>query len=448
MPRISRVSLTITAAFALCPAFGMPLSGPLPGSPTEAPLFAPIPQQALEPGSNPAAQARSRGFEAIKAGKLDAAEAALHEAIKLDPSSPMGYIGMAELAAQRRQQTQVEPWLKKALAADPNGADTLRVWGRWLFQQKRYAEAEATFKKAVAAGPEAVDTRLNLGEVQLRGLKNAKAAEATFRSAVEKNPRHVGAQLALAAALAVQGRAGDAVAAFEQAVRIAPSDPEPLLSLARYQASRGQIDTALAVLDRLIAAIPSAGQAYLDRGDLLELKSDLAGAMNAYQAMTKAVPPPTSAAGHFRLATLHEAQQQWAQAESAYRAAIQAEPDFYAAHNNLAYMLAERRQQLDEALRLATRAVSLAPKVATGLDTLGWVQRARGNLDLAAKSIAQAVELQPRNPTLHYHLGIVLAEQGRKAEAAAALKRALDIDAKFKHADDARERLKQLPASR
>ena len=434
MYTLSRISLAVAAA--LC------ASGVL-----AVPQISATPEQTPSANVGAAAPAVSRGFKAIEAGDLTAAESAFREAIKLDPKAPGGYIGMAEVAAQRQQVMKVEPWLKQALEVDPDGVGTLRVWGRWLYQQKRYPEAAAAFRKAVAVEPDSIEARLNLGEVQFRGLKDPKAAEATFRAALQRSPDHVGARLALAGVLAAQGHSDEAIAAFEQAAKLAPRDPEPLLAMARYQASRGQIDAALSTLDRLIAAIPSAGQAYLDRGDLLVLKNDVPRAMESYRSMAKAVPAG-SAAAHFRLAALHEARQEWDQAESEYRAAITAEPNFYAAYNNLAFLLANRGQKLDEALKLANRVVELAPNNATGLDTLGWVQRARGDLGAATKSIERAIALQPRNPTLHYHLGIVLSEKGRKGQAEAAFRKALEIDPKFKYAEDARKRLGQATAVR
>ena len=433
MRRLSQITLAIAAAVAPSLSVAVPTPSIL------------TPEAAPSAGSSPAAAAIARGFKAIEAGDIAAAETSLREAIRLDPKSPGGYIGMAEVAAQRKQTLQVEPWLKKAVEVDPNGVYTLRVWGAYQYKHGRAADAEATLKKAVAADPGSIVARLGLGEVQLRGLKNAKAAEATYRSALESSPDNVMVRVALGASLAAQGRADEAVAAFEQAAKLAPSDPDPLLALARYQASRTKFDAAIAVLDRLIEAVPTAAQAYLDRGDLLLAKNDVPKAMDSYRALVKAAPA-VAAPAHVRMASVYEARQQWAEAEQAYRAAIASDANFFPAYNNLAFMLAGRGQHLDEATRLAEMAVKLEPGSSTALDTLGWVQRARGDLASAKASIDRAVAIRPRDPTYHYHLGIVLAEQGKTREARASLERALELNAKFKHAEDARQRLKRLGA--
>lgn len=406
--------------------------------------------------AGPAAPAIVRGFKALEEGDLLAAETALRDAIRLDPSAAGSYIGMAELAARRGQAQQagnwyespdVDGWLRKALEVDPNGAYTLRVWSHFQYQRRRFPEAEAALQRAIAAHPSAIDLRVSLAEVQLRGLRNPEAAEATARTSIARNAAHLGARMVLAAALAAQGKADEAMAAFEQASAVAAQDPEPLLALARYQASRGQINVALATLDRLVAALPKTGQAYLDRGDLYLLIDEVPKATESYRAMIKAVPNEAASA-HSRLAALFEARRQWAEAEAAYRSAIALEPNGFGPLNNLAFLLASRGERLDDALEFATRAVELAPRVAPTLDTLGWVHRARGDLDKAAMTIERAIVIQPGNPIFHYHLGIVRSEQDRRSEAERSLRRALEIDPKFRFAEDADRRLQQLATKR
>jgi tetratricopeptide (TPR) repeat protein len=421
-----------------------------------APLVYPGERGAMALPDGPATAAIKRGFAALEADDLLAAETALREAMRIDPSAPGSYLGMAELVAQKAvaariqgwaDSPEIESWLRRAVEADPNGPMTLAVWARHEFRRGRATEAEAVMKRVVEISPSSTPARLQLADIQLRGLRNPQAAEATIRAAIERNRSQVETWMALAGTLVAQGRADDATAAFEQAAQVAPTEPEPLLALARYQASRLQVDAALATLERLVRALPATGQAYLDRGDLLLLKNDVAGAMSAYRQVL-AVAPGAAVPAHFRLAAMHEGQQQWREAEAAYRAAIQLQPRFSAAYNNLAFMLASRNDRLDEALTLATRAVEMAPNEPAYVDTLGWVQRARGDLDAAARTLRRAVEMKPREATFHYHLGIVQAELGLEREAEASLRHVLDLDPNFRRGDDVRQRLDAIGARR
>ena len=60
-------------------------------------------------------------------------------------------------------------------------------------------------------------------------------------------------------------------------------------------------------------------------------------------------------------------------AEESYRQAIALAPNDPGGYNNLAWLFAERKTHLDEALQLAKQANELAPNRGELLDTLGWV---------------------------------------------------------------------------
>lgn len=409
---------------------------------------APIPSQdsprGQPPGASPAQSKVDAGLKALNAGELVAAEAAFTEAARVDPKLSAAYIGLAEVAARQNKPARVEHWLKQALTADPNGALTQRTWGRYQFQQGRFVDAEATFKKAVALDPRSVDAQLNLAENYLLGLKKAKPAEDAYRAAIALDAGNPQAHAGLAATLAAQGHPDAALAEYEQAVRLAPADPKFAHALARFLASQGKFDLAMAAQQKIIAMAPDFFPAYIDLGDLYLAKGDLDQAANTYRSATKVTKNPALA--FFKLGTVLEGQQRWAEAEQAYLEAVQNDPMMYGAYNNLAFMAAVRKERLDDALVWARKAVELAPKVTTIQDTLGWVHRARGELGPAAQAIEKAVAANPKKAGFRYHLGVVYAEQGKKKEAVAALQKALELDPNFNQAADARQRLQQLSA--
>lgn len=459
MPKFTKLPLFVGLTLTLPQAVAAPLieleqtsqiqiqpdssyEGKTPGN-AESLFFSPEPNEA--PPANKAAfeQSVDKALKALKSANLDAAEAAFQEAIKLAPQAPGGYIGMAEVAAQRKRDIETQSWLTKAFEVDPYNVATLRLLANYQAQKGEFTEAEGLLQRASKIAPDRIDIQVALGQIQLSGLKNAKAAEDTFRSASFNNPHHLGARLGLAAALASQGRSDEALSGFEAAAQAFPDKPGPLLAMARYQVSLKKIDAALSTLDRLIAAQPSVGLAYLDRGDLMLLKNDVPNAVKAYQAMIKAAPE-SSAQAQLRLGSIFEAQQKWQEAEQAYRAAIKQSPKIIVAYNNLAFMYANRGVQIDEAKRLIAKAAELAPGLPAILDTQAWVQRAAGDLDSASKTLLKAIAAQPKNPAFHYHLGIIQSEQGLNKEASASFKQALEINAQFPQADDARERLGKL----
>ena len=99
-------------------------------------------------------------------------------------------------------------------------------------------------------------------------------------------------------------------------------------------------------------------------------------------------------------------QGQLAEAERAWHAALRADANNPMALNNLAFLYAEQRKQLDQALAWAKKAVGVS-RQAEHLDTLAWVHRARGE-KAQALALLENASATSRNATLLYHLGIVL----------------------------------------
>jgi tetratricopeptide (TPR) repeat protein len=298
--------------------------------------------------------------------------------------------------------------------------------------------------QAVEAAPQSAQALSILGTFYLARSSTVAKAESLFRRAVQAEPDNVPAQIGLARALGGLGKASEAQAVLESAAKAAPTDPRPLHALARLWASQGKLDEAVKYHQSAIAVAPDFLQAYLDQGDLHLARNEIDKAIAVLRSAVGKVKDPVPAL--FRIGVANQAAGRWEEAERAYVEAVSREPRLFGAYNNLAFMSANRKVNLDQALAWAQKANELAPQSATVRDTLGWVHRARGDLPTAARLIEEAVKLDPRDPTIRYHLGIVQAELGRKSAAIAAFKQALEISPNFRYAKDARARLQELGA--
>jgi tetratricopeptide (TPR) repeat protein len=134
---------------------------------------------------------------------------------------------------------------------------------------------------------------------------------------------------------------------------------------------------------------------------------------------------------------LDEAQQWWEKA-------LQIDNYAAAAANNLAWLYAEGRGNLEVALQLAMTAKSKYPNLAEVNDTLGWVYYRKDLIGQAMLYLQQSLDLEPNNPVYHYHLGMALARKGDDAKARRVLQRALQLDPKFPDAAQARKTLATL----
>jgi len=137
---------------------------------------------------------------------------------------------------------------------------------------------------------------------------------------------------------------------------------------------------------------------------------------------------PNDAATQLTLADLYSTTGRKSDAERTVRQLVSLEPGNADALNYLGYLLADRGQQLDEAIRLVRRALDIEPNNPNYLDSLGWAYYRRGDYDQAEKYLAPAAQQMPRNATVQEHFGDILAKRGRWSDAIAAWNRALQGD--------------------
>lgn len=412
-------------------------------APTHSAPLLPAQQQAAEPIAPVVLEQVNIGYEALNKGNLDAAQKAFLQASKLDSRSVVPLLGLAEVARLRNQRAEIEKWLKQALATAPNSPDAQRAWGRYLFATGNPAGAEAPLRKAAELDPQSAIGYLDLGELYLGGLRQPRNAAAAYQRAVQLKADHAGARNGLATALAELGEADRAIVEFEASAKLAPGNPLPLMGLARLYGAKKNYPKALETYDRALKEQPDYVPALLARGDInLHERQDPARAANDYSRAVKLAPQDATA--QFKLATAYHALGKLDDAARHYRAAIAADATYALAYNNLAALGAERKQDLDGAVKAAKRAIELAPNEAAFHSTLGMVYVARGDLELAISALRSAAEMKPPEADRYYRLGLALDQKGRKSEAIAALKQALAINPDFANAADTRRRLSQL----
>ncbi len=162
------------------------------------------------------------------------------------------------------------------------------------------------------------------------------------------------------------------------------------------------------------------------RAEARMAKQDRPGARQALEEAT-ALESRLGAA-QLALGSMYEEAGEYDKAIERYRIVMAANPQNAVALNNLAYALAVRKNQPQDALPLAERAYALSNGHPSMADTLGWVQHLLGNEVEAAKLIAGAVKASPSSAELQFHLAAVLAATGALDEAQKALARALALD--------------------
>ena len=205
---------------------------------------------------------------------------------------------------------------------------------------------------------------------------------------------------------------GDTQAAmgeYQKSVKLDQHQPLPHLRLGAYYARLGRLEEAVSQLKTAIKLQPNASQSHYLLALIYSSQKKYDSAAGEYEAILKLASDnnPTNVDIHAYLAQLYYALHKNLQAlqelnqilqfqpknvsalyllgsvyldlnereksKAEFRKILALEPDHDGALNSLAYMYAEDGVNLDEALKMARRAIELDPSSGAYYDTLGWV---------------------------------------------------------------------------
>ncbi len=222
----------------------------------------------------------------------------------------------------------------------------------------------------------------------------------------------------------------------------APDDVQLNILLAKVYLVKNDIDSAMSVLKNVVAKNPGIEEPYLILSQIYQSKNDsdsvksilLEGKTNIANSLK--IP--------LRLATIYEAEAEYAKSITLYRNLNQKYPDNLIIANNLASMLSDHGNEED--LQLAK---SLTVKLEENgesvfLDTIGWVYYKLADYEQSISYLKQAVEQMPEVNVFNFHLGMALYKYGDETSAKTYLTRALANNSKFSGRADAEALLKKI----
>jgi tetratricopeptide (TPR) repeat protein len=242
-------------------------------------------------------------------------------------------------------------------------------------------------------------------------------------------PEHTGALLGLGAHLMAVEDYDQAIVTF---LRVPEDSPERLtadLNRARALNDLEQTEEALALVDTLAESNPGQ-EVFFTQASILHGHKDYLKAADAYtRAIANAGQVDASDWYLFYYrGMVRERGKRWPQAERDFQRALELNPDQPYVLNYLGYTWIDKGLNLEEALEMVRKAVSLRPQDGDITDSLGWAYYRLGDYDQAVKYLERAVELRPEEPVIHDHLGDAYWKVGRKREARFQWAHARDLD--------------------
>ena len=375
----------------------------------------------------------------LEIGEADLARKAAETALQNGPAVSRYHALAAQLALMQGETEMAGKEASIALSLEPRNFSAAKILTKSLLQGKKFAEAAALIENIRKQVPDDTDLIGTLGLAYL-GLGDKNKAREAFTRLLELSPDNSGA-LALLTPLVAGNSAGKATRFVRDQIKKSPQAGGHYLLLAELLARQKKYDEALAALKKAQELSPNDPQPYVASARLM---NSLGRTDQAVQELTDLLQKqPDSLPGNMGLATLLETQGKYAEAKEKYRKVLIIQPNFPAAANNLAWLIAsEKDGNLGEALRLAMLAKQALPDEPHIIDTLGYVHLQRQSYSLALAQFQQALSAKPGDPLITFHLAQAQYGNGEKDQAIATLSDLLRKKENFKERPEAKTLLR------
>ncbi len=225
-------------------------------------------------------------------------------------------------------------------------------------------------------------------------------------------------------------------------LKIQPSSPfygESMVHAGYLLKNMGQLDKAVNVLAKAYENKKDYPQIYAMYASLLDEAKDYKKALEVLSVGLEKYPD--NAQLHFYYGTIFDRTGDKEKVIANMQKVIELDPNHSQGLNYLAFTWAEMDKNMDEAEKLARRAVTLDPEDGYILDTLGWILFKRGNKKEALKFLEAATKFQPTVGIIAEHLGDIYRDLSMVEKAKSMYKKAFDLELDKKKAKELEQKI-------
>lgn len=315
----------------------------------------------------------------LRTGNTDKGVDALTELLTIHKGDREALLRLAEIDISRKNDTKAEERIKEILAVNKNDAQAHLLQGTIYRRRQEYNKAMTEFESAIKLDGSLSRTYLEKANLLLmRG--DLDASEAALKEAMRRNSGYVPARGAYAKLLAMRNRPQEALKMADEVLTVMPNNED---------------------------AIGARAEALRASGKWAESKEEW---------LRLCQMQPQNAQYWHRLGTVETMQAEYASAMNRFRKAVEIDPRFVMAINDILY-LHLRDRKFDAAL---AELDSLEQK-STPKDEIhrlrGQVLAAKGDVAAAEAEFRKAIEVNPRNSQSYMLLGSIHADRNNLPQA-------------------------------
>jgi tetratricopeptide (TPR) repeat protein len=422
----------------------------------------PPPVPVVSDGQAPDPQALDHFIHGVvldQQGEITRAIGEYRRALLFDSTAASIYIAMAEDYFTMKLYDDAVIQLQEALRVEPENVEAMEFLSDLLLETGQVDSAIAMARRLILARPDDMRYRRNLGNLYIRqdslntaltqyeeilhrypedgealsqvsavyiALKEFQKALDTSSKLYTLDSTDDRVAFTLASLYAELEMPTEADYYFNRSVELNPDDPRYFSNWAYLQISHKDYDRAITILQKGTHQHPRSADIWALLGSAYQQAGQDSSAI---KALDHSLELDAAKIGpYITLGYIYDNAGKFEKALEVYNQALAIAPEDPLLLNNFAYMLAQKKIRLDEALSKAKIAVEKNPDNPSFLDTIGWVYYGLGDLQQARRYMEMALTKDEKNPTILEHLGDILSAMDNKDEARVHWLKALEFD--------------------
>ncbi len=339
---------------------------------------------------------KSSGEFLEKFNSYNAAEKIYKEGIKKTQRDELFYHKIADICVRRKSMDTAVDCYKKALEANPNNRDVLIKLAtvNQTFFPENYDEAIDCYNKLLEMDEDNSQIYYELGHLYLKKMDKVHAIIA-FKLAVEKDCDNPFYNNSLAYAFVQAELYDEAIEYYQKAIKLNPDKQwtsivcQALGSI--YFQIKGNAEAAIASFQAGIILDPENSEISLSLGDVYMADEDLDNAIRCYCDSISVNPDDYRAYSKAGIALWEKDYME--EAIVAYHRAIELNPEYDIAQNNLGVIYLDGIGVPEEAISYFKKAIEINPNYTLAYFNAGRATQAIGDQNEAAGYYQMALDL-------------------------------------------------------
>lgn len=364
--------------------------------------------------------------------QFDRAEREARQTIDEMPYLPDGYVALAETYAAVGNDSLAMHTYNRAVEAAPDNIDVWISLGEYAYNRRRYELYLQTLGHLFDSPSVSVEVKM----AQFRNLTSSRAFYRDYYPQLNALAgklmiRHSDDRRVVelyAGHLIASGEVEQALALYKQNLDVQHPAIDDYLRIIEMEHYLHRTDSVECYLARALQRFPRNTDLLSTRGHLRLTAKRYDEAVAAYREALKYAPTDSLRGalwGH--IGDAEHLRGDMRRCYAAFEKSLACYADNTSTLNNYAYFLSLEGRDLERALALATRAISLSQNNPTFLDTQAWVLYELGRYDEAKKIQQQAMSLdRSSSAEMALHYGDILDALGERFMAQIYWRKALE----------------------